>query len=464
MNTDDLEQQAMAKAYNVEVPDELIEEEKGDISPFDPLSRISDIIKNHTQSVEEIVPIYQQSFSYLKIQENHVRWHLIKWLNNTFGMILSDDYILDYSSAKKNTESAGEVFFRLEKEYHLEYRKSTIEEFHHQMNDLEVVFPLIEKFETDRNQFFYEYEGDAIYLYQDGYVWRLSGYSRNDICEYYQMYLLLMSLDYLKNGRYTKNELLKHIYLIEKNALYYLYKGIDLKKESITSLKEKFQNFSDTVIVSLDNHRYYEIVDLDYYLSKRKKRIDHQEEDITIKHFDSWVFEGVFHAGILGDYAKGELLDFSEIFASKELSEPEKKEMLKKIVLERERELSHKKTYLNNQFLLTFFRKHLELLTPEKWMNFLKLEKIPCEELTEEEIGNFIKKSIISLQKVKETDLEESIEWKEFSSYIDFFAYQDMVVPLYLTITPLFLILECRILGMDKTYILTENYEFMEWL
>ena len=52
------------------------------------------------------------------------------------------------------------------------------------------------------------------------------------------MYLLLMSLRPLVEEIYNDNNHLKFLYLVSKNNIDYLYKGIDLKKKSLISLPE----------------------------------------------------------------------------------------------------------------------------------------------------------------------------------------------------------------------------------
>ena len=112
------------------------------------------------------------------------------------------------------------------------------------MKELEDIFLLLEDFQTENNQLFREYKEDAIYMYQEGYIWKVTGYSRNDITEYYDMYLLLMSLRSLTDGVYKDCNQLKFLYLVSKNNIDYLYKGIDLKKKSLISLPESLQKTS----------------------------------------------------------------------------------------------------------------------------------------------------------------------------------------------------------------------------
>lgn len=467
MNTDELEQVAFSKTYNDKMPDELIssQEEKGDTSVY--FSKVMDILSKHNMA-EKQEKLWANDFSYLKIKEDAWMWHFLKIMDGKYGMVLDSDYILDYSSCLANSELFGIFNFRKGKEFSLEYRKVSMEDFQTQMKELADVFPLVEQFETERNQIFYEYDGDAIYCYQEGYVWKLSGYSRNIINEYMQMYALLMSFTSLKEGKYADNFVLKYIYLLEKHALQYLYKGIDLRKESALSLCEKYQDFLDVVTVSIDNFRYYEIFDLDYYIAKRKKSYAKTEYiPLSIINKEDWFFQGTFSLGVLGDYTTGALEFFTEIFKSVELKISEKKELLLKIVEEKEQECLEKKDYIKDQLFFSYFKNCFVnpkfYFHQDRWIDFLKVEKLSLQEVTVEALELWMEEQMRILSLITPESIYDSEEWKKFVGYIDPLAFQAKIRSSYLTITPMFLVVECEMFHQRKTYIITENYELVEW-
>lgn len=468
MDTDVLEQQAMNKIYSSTQPNELVEIEEEKQESKDKFSLVPDILRRHGEDLVLEEPFYTNDFSYLVVKETPWQWHFLKFFNSTYGMILPIDYILDYSSILRNTKESGSLKFRKEKEYILEYRKSTLADFYAQTKELGEVFSLLEDFQTENNQIFREYKEDAIYMYQDGYIWKLIGYSRNDITEYFDMYLLLMSLRPLVSGNYKDNNNLKFIYLVSKNAITYLYKGIDLKKRTIASLTEEFQKTMDVVTISLENRLYSEVMDLDYSLSKRRNNHDKEVElPTTITHKEKWFFDGNLSLGLFGNYLRGELFEFSSILSSNELSEPEKKELIKKVVVEKKQECLEKKSYLDNQFLYLFFKRRLEnafiLFEKERWDEFLKLESIALEEMSLKFIKEWFLKKIEFLKSESFESLEENENWKELCSYINIPALKTKVIPLYLTITPLFIVFEYSIFGQKENYILTEEFEVIEW-
>ena len=467
MNTDILEQQAMNKIYNHEAPDELkdskIPENNDEQNKYDFVAKI---LESHEGNYELKKMDYGNDFSYLKIKENPWQWHLIKFFDSKYGMLLSSDYLINYSSTKHNSEVEGMLSFQKEKEYLLEYRRESLEDFERQMLELKEVSKCLDTFKTDRQQIFYEYQ-EFIYLYQDNYVWKLSGYTRNDVTEYYQMYLFLMSLEPLIQRKYQNNKLLKYLYLVEKNAMDYLYKGIDLKKRTLASLTEEFQQTLDVVTVSLDNNCYIELLDLDYLLFRRRKGDSKEEIPITIYHKISWFFEGTFKLGLLGKFINGELLEYNSIFNSTEISEIERKELLKKVVIEKKEECLEKKDYLNAQFLKLFFRKEFENIEESfeknNWLTFFKVESMPIQELSLEEVKGLLIILTNQIKNIQAEDLEESKEWKEFLSYLDYSALRKNMKPLYLTITPLFIVVECNLFGEKKNYVITEDYQVIEW-
>ena len=465
MNTEKLE---MAKTYNPETPDELVEEKKEENPTINPLEGVSEILSRHKRD-KKWENICENDFSYLKVKDDSWSWHLIKLFNGAYGMVLDSEYILEYSSSLENTILSGQVSFRKEKDFLLEYRFASFEEFQNQMRDLDVVFHLVEQFETERGQLFYEYEEDAIYCYQEGYIFRLSGYSRNIITEYFQMYSLLMSFTKLVHFEYQDNSVLKYVYLLQKHGLEYLYKGIDLRKEAILSLTEKYKDFLDVVIFSLDSGRYFEILDADYYIAKRKKTYQKEEySPLSIEHSSNWCFKGMFHLGLLGIYQEGELEQYNEIFESEELSEVEKRELLLKIVEEKEQECLEKKDYLTNQFLIFYFQETLlnpmESFYRDRWMDFLKVEKLPLQELSMASLEHWIQEKASQLTLIPKENWLDSEEWHEFFEYIDVLALQSKIHSEYLTITPSFLLLELCFFEKEKTYIITEDYSMMEWI
>ena len=130
----------MNKIYNHEAPDELkdskIPENNDEQNKYDFVAKI---LESHEGNYELKKMDYGNDFSYLKIKENPWQWHLIKFFDSKYGMLLSSDYLINYSSTKHNSEVEGMLSFQKEKEYLLEYRRESLEDFERQMLELKEV-------------------------------------------------------------------------------------------------------------------------------------------------------------------------------------------------------------------------------------------------------------------------------------------------------------------------------------
>jgi len=88
---------------------------------------------------------------------------------------------------------------------------------------------------------------------------------------------------------------------------------------------------------------------------------------------------------------------------------------------------------------------------------------MPIQELSLEEVKGLLIILTNQIKNIQAEDLKESKEWKEFLSYLDYSALRKNMKPLYLTITPLFIVVECNLFGEKKNYVITEDYQVIEW-
>lgn len=443
-----LETEAMARAYDASKPDELqnktveVQENNSDLF-FD----ISQLIGDLPHDEE----MFNQSFRYVKMMDCDWKCHLGLLLNYKYGVLIPSDYSIFYSSCDDNSIEKGHIKFLKEKEYTLEYKKQTLEEYEARIKELEIVSECVEHFKNG-NQIFYEFKDRGIYMYYEGYTWKLYGYTRNDITEYYNMYIILMSVCLLNNKIYV-NDNFKKIYLISKNALNYLYKGIDLKKVS----NFEFSNYEfgeDVVTFAIENNRYLTVVDDDYQLFNRKIK-EQNEEMEKIKIYDNY-FEGTFKTGVLGTYIGGSLLNFPEINDSTRLSEIEKRDLLENIVNQKQIELYEYKNYLAKKIINSIINDLRGLLTKDVWfkkdfVKYLKTENIDIEYKTEELLYDHFKYAL------------DNQNDDELITIIDVDYLTNSIKPKKMILGPEFMMFACSILGEIKKYILFENNEFIEW-
>ena len=443
-----LENEAMARAYDASKPDELqsnsIEEQ--DISSNLFLD-ISQLIENISEDEEKL----KQSFRYVKMMDCDWKCHLCLLLNYKYGLLIPSGYNITYAASDDNTLEKGKIKFLKEKEYTLEYKKQTYEEYEARIKELEVVSECVENFKKD-TQIFYEFNDRGIYMYYKEYTWKIYGYTRNDVMEYYDMYIILMSVCLIENKIYNDINF-KRLYLISKNALKYLYKGIDLKKLNNSSF-ENYEFNEDVVTFAIDNNRYLTVVDEDYQLFSRKLKEQFDEIE-KMKIYDNF-FEGTFKTGVLGTYNGGTLLPFPEINGSLELSEFEKRDLLENIINQKQIELYEYKDYLAKKIIHSIIEDLRSNLTNEDWVRldlvqYLKTENINIEHKTEELLYDYFKY------------LLENNDDTELSAIIDIDYLTDSIIPKKMILGPEFMMFVCSVLGQVKKYILFENNEFIEW-
>ena len=455
LNIDKLENEAMARAYDANKPDELNEvdkdlnKESNNVSFF----QISQLLKDtRYDNVEE----FYQSFRYIKIMDCDWCTHFLLLLNYNMGMIIPNNYVIIYGDSQENDLNKGKISFREDsKQYLIEYNISTEEEFESHMEELKVVSECIEQF-NNNGQLFYEFINGYIYMYFEGYTWSIYGYSRNDIKEYYNMYTILMSIRTVEKGAYQDKDNFKLIYLINKNALNYLYKGIDLKKKTLEEIKE-YSLSEDVVTFSIDNNRYLTIIDEDYQIYSRKLKDNNDDiEKMNLYRDDKWTFEGTFKAGILGTYTSGYLLDFPEIVNSTELSEIEKRTLLENIINQKQIELYEYKDFISKKLLDILINDLKNKLNIDIWnklqlVNYLYVENIDIENKTEELLYDYFKYAL------------DNNEDELIKSLIDIEYLSSKMIPKKVIIGPEFMAFACNVFDRNKIFILFENNEFIEW-
>ena len=453
LNMDKLENEAMARAYNVNKPDELNNEENelhprhSNVSFF----KISQLIESDDEEQVQL----KQCFREIKMLDCEWKCHFGLLINYNFGVLIPSKYIIEYNSSSNNNIERGIIRFRHEREYVLEYEKSSKDDFENRMHELAIVSSSVESFIIGK-QNFYEFEDGYIYMYYDNYIWKVFGYSRNDIKEYYDMYGILMSISRLNSKNYTDNDSFKRIYLMTKNCLNYLYQGIDLRKKT----KEEFESYNldeDVVTFSIDNNRYLILIDEDYQLFNRKIKDDNNTMNkLHIYHDEKWCFNGAFKAGFLGIFNFGYLLDFPEIVDSKELSEIEKRVLLENIVNQKQIELCEYKDLICEKVLNIFIDNLSDDLTLDKWnklelINYLRIEDMKVENKTEELLYNSFR-----------FELDNS-NIEAIKNLIDIDYFESKIKPKKIMIGPEFIAFSCKIFDDNKIFILFENNEFIEW-
>lgn len=452
LNIDLLEHEAMARAYDTSKPDEL-ENSSSELSSEQSKSsffRISELFNATNESRKKIL----QSFNYIKMIDCNWCCHYILVLNRKVGIYIPNDYIIIYSSTLDNDTNHGIFLFLKDHEYTLKYTYLDEAEFRQQMNELDVVSECIEQFESN-HQKFYEFENGTIYMYQDNYLWEISGYSRNNVTEYFEMYAILIGIRNIDEDNDYLNLIFKYLYQMSKNSLNFLYRGIDLRKLDVNEMDNQQFN-EDAVTFSIDNKRYLKVIDSNYQQFNRKVEQDDEIEKIQVYYDGKWYFRGTFKTNVLGTYNDGSLLEFPEIMNSNELNEIEKRELLEEIINQKQIELYEYKDLLINKFINNIVKYLKEKCSINDWKNlnliaYIKVEDINIENKTEELVYNHLKYVIDN------NDIDNVIKLVDVD-YLTSTVKAEKIV-----IGPEFIAFSCQVFGQNKIFILFENNEFIEW-
>jgi len=417
-----------------------------------PIAKISKWVSNMTTDRIENKTSFSQDYRYIEVAEV---WscHYVSFGN--LALMIPSEYSIDYSSGRGNDFEYGNLQFIKDKEYSVEYLYMPVSVFESKISELEMSVDLIDSFVTETGRKFYEFKNDGMYAYINDYMWKISGYSKENIAEYYNMYSILMSIC---NAKEEISVSLKAMYVSNRQAL------------------ESLGDVSIDLTPHIENNEYQEVLDEGYHIYKRKSRaLEKVTNEIEIYYDDKWCFKGDFQAGILGRYQEGEILDFSEISESDELSEIDKKEMLAKIIEQRQLSISEAKDTIRDSLLLILCKElknrfTFDMFQEYEMINFIKIENILMLSKTESEIYQFIKKEIdnyseedFKVLQSGENNAELYDKWKQTVSYIDSLSFEEMVIPISVKVSPEFVLFGCRIFDKSRYFILMDSNNLIEW-
>ena len=449
LDIEKLETEAMARTYDPTKPDELTNIKAEEIV-VNNRTLFLDISKLLNVGPLTIYNKFRQSFKYLKMVDCNWFCHYLSLVDSKFNILIPKQYNISYGFSQDNNAEEGQFKVVTDNENIIKYNKISEDIFVKQMDELSKSVRCLERFVAD-NHYFYEFENEHIYCYYQNYCWVISGYNRNNVQEYYDMYLILMSIS---QGNISNNKL-KCLYLIGKNAINYLYKGIDLKKQF--SNIANYGLSDDMVTFAMSNGRYLLVIDEAYqkYHRKIKYAIDDAKK-FNIYSGQNWSFKGCFKSSFLGNYKHGFILNFPEITDSTELSEIEKRDLLENIIKQKQIELYEHKDYLKNKLLILLINYLKNYLTLEVWsklnfIDYLCIEKIKFENKTDKMIYIYFKN-------VLNNGDDELIK-----SLIDIDYLCSNIIAKDIIMSPEFMAFSCQILNVNKIFILFENNEFIEW-
>jgi len=280
-------------------------------------------------------------YEYIISKKYDFIFHLVSVDSDNFNCIIPCTYQINYAQSNNNYNEKGRICFYNEKyNYSLDFIKRDYDSFKLHMfqkhNDVK------KSFTNYRNQLFYELQNnnnEYIYMYYNNYYFKLYTNHKMSINEYYDMYLILMSIS---NEKISKNiELLKELYYFYDNGIYNFCNDIDLLN---CNLSEYIND------IKIDENDYYVTNDNDYLKYKSKQtKVDIISQNLLSEVMNSNKKLDAFKFASLGLYNVF-VNDFDEIIKSEELSETEKNDLVEKMVIQKQNETYSNKDKINEEF------------------------------------------------------------------------------------------------------------------
>lgn len=315
-------------------------------------------MNNETKNVKR--EIY---YEYLELIELNYKCHLVSVDSDNYNFIIPNSYQIDYSKSSNNYEESGHIyFFNSKHSYSLDYKKKDYDTFIKNIGD-----SIVKRFKNYKNHEFIEINKngvDYIYTYYRDYCYKIYSNHKLSINEYYDMYLILFSIS--KNKISKTIDLLKELYYFNTNYMKDLCNDIDLLTTNLKKYDTEVNIDINSIIIYNDNEY------LKYKNTKSKVEdisikilSDINSDKLEVKQYDKkWYINGSFNFGIFGNFYEGVLFNYDEITTSKELTEEEKKEILDKIINEKQYIVDGYNIKIKEEFynyLVSYFDRNLTL-------------------------------------------------------------------------------------------------------
>lgn len=308
-------------------------------------------------------------YEYLELIDLNYKCHLVSVDSDNYNFIIPNSYQINYSKSSNNYEESGHIYFYNSKHtYSLDYNKKNYESFKNSISDY-----IVKQFKNYKNHEFIEVvknDIDYIYTYYQGYCYKIYSNHKLSINEYYDMYLILFSIS--KNKISKSIDFIKELYYLNTKYMNYLCNDINLLTTNLKKYDMEVNLDINDVIVYNDNEF------LKYKNTKSRVEdisikilSDINSDKLEVKEYDNkWHIDGVFCFGILGNFYEGIIINYDEITTSKELTKEEKKEILDKIINEKQYivdgyNIKIKEVFYN--YLISYFDRNLTLKLWEEY-------------------------------------------------------------------------------------------------
>lgn len=396
-------------------------------------------------------------FEYLTINGVANRYHVVTLDTIGYSFLMPDNYTIIYNKSLCKYDGMGHLrFYNGQNKFDFDYFKEDDATFRYNIN---LILPKVKKtFTNYRNQVFYEVTKDnteVIYLYFEGFMYRIKSYHKLSMNEYFDAYLMLLSLT--SKMIHTDIPLLKEVIYFHQHALSNLIAEHDLLLENLSDVSSIDISLADINVTNDEDYMEYkdhshkiELLE-DYLLTM-------EDTSLGVFYEDGWQVKGTFLFGCFGRYSTIHINGYQEIIDAEKLTIAEKENLLTTIIKERQMEVDSHKTRLKNelyQYIASYF---IECVSYELWHKSHFKEFINVDSLLspEEDLDD------INLYAKTLNYLEDTTDLMEAASKL--FNYQkicDSATGKEMVITPDTCLLKlslCNDLFCDINISLDDNY------
>lgn len=343
----------------------------------------SDIMDEVKATIKDI-PFYYELLNIHKINKTY---HIVYIDSESFKLFIPNNYSINYSKSNNNYNKGHLSFYNHKYTYTFDYHKMTYNQFTNKIDSING--EVIKSFINYRGQEVYEIVNnnvDYLYMYYNGYFYRLYSNHKFTINEYFDMYFVLFSI----TSRAVL-ECLNHLlclYFIQDQGLYYLCNDLDVLQMDLSDYHDSVNISKDDLII-LNDDDY-----LEYKKAQQKaqsialKVLEPKRDALSLyRKGNVWYIFGSFSFGVLGKYNYGYIDEFNEISGSEELSLEEKKDLLNKMIKQKQLEVISYYPKIKDEFYKYLVDYFINNLTYQLWSEYHLREFINLYHIIDDEMS-----------------------------------------------------------------------------
>ena len=327
------------------------------------------------------IPLY---YEYLYINELDDNYHLISIDNENLNILVPAHYNINYSKST-SFKGIGHIYFNNGNRYTLDYIKEDYPKFEYR---IDIVKKYIKRhFINYLGQEYFEIikdNVDSIYMYHDGYSFKITCDHKLTINEYFDMYIILFSVS--KTNLKNNYELLKSICFLSRNGINCYINDEDLLNKDLTSISNDINISMNSILISNDDE-YLDYKDKQSKLDVLSTNIIDRHDELYAYYDNKWMFKGVFKFNYLGNYNDGIISEYNVITDSN-LDAKEKAKTLTKIISDKQLEVNSNEEIIKDNLLDFIYNYLLNNINYELWDKYHLREFINTNLLTVDDVSD----------------------------------------------------------------------------